>query len=49
MNIDLKNIILEMPKSILIYDDKNHVPIMHNQELRKLLGCFQDSDSINDD
>ena len=39
MNTDLKKILLEMPKSIIIYDKKQEIPVLANIEFKKLLGC----------
>ena len=39
MNGELKKLLSEMPKSILIYDEKAEVPLMANKEFTKLMNC----------
>ena len=41
MNKDLNKILLEMPKGILIYDEKSALPVLANSEFRKLMGCHK--------
>ena len=48
MNAELKKILLEMPNSILIYDNNKRVPVLANTEFRKLLGCPHESFDSSD-
>jgi hypothetical protein len=47
--MDMKNILMNMPTSILLYDNNKNQTILANQTFAKLIHCndIQDLDEIN--
>lgn len=39
MNDDLKNILMNFPEGIVLYDENKHEVVLANQELRRIFKC----------